>query len=58
MQGKTGGREVTTKDEMVGWHHRLSRHEFEQAPGVGSPGKPAVLQSMGSQIVGYDERLN
>ena len=20
---------------MVGWHHRLSEHEFEQAPGVG-----------------------
>ena len=25
----------TTKDEMVGWHHQLDRHEFEQAPGVG-----------------------
>ena len=25
----------TTEDEMVGWHHRLSGHEFEQAPGVG-----------------------
>ena len=23
------------QDEMVGWHHRLNRHEFEQAPGVG-----------------------
>ena len=22
-----------TEDEMVGWHHRLNRHEFEQAPG-------------------------
>ena len=21
-----------TKDEMVGWHHRLDGHEFEQAP--------------------------
>ena len=20
---------------MVGWHHRLNRYEFEQAPGVG-----------------------
>ena len=20
---------------MVGWHHRLDEHEFEQAPGVG-----------------------
>ena len=24
-----------TEDEMVGWHHRLNGHEFEQAPGVG-----------------------
>ena len=24
-----------TEDEMVGWHHWLDRHEFEQAPGVG-----------------------
>ena len=22
-----------TEDEMVGWHHRLNGHEFEQAPG-------------------------
>ena len=25
----------TTEDEMVGWHHWLNGHEFEQAPGVG-----------------------
>jgi len=25
----------TTEDEMVGWHHQLDEHEFEQAPGVG-----------------------
>ena len=24
-----------TKVEMVGWHHRLYRHEFEQALGLG-----------------------
>ena len=24
----------TTEDEMVGWHHQLDGHEFEQAPGV------------------------
>ena len=22
-----------TEDEMVGWHHRLNGHEFEQVPG-------------------------
>ena len=30
-----GGREGTTEDEMVGWHHRLDGHEFEQAQGDG-----------------------
>ena len=24
-----------TEDGMVGWHYRLSGHEFEQAPGIG-----------------------
>ena len=27
-----------TEDEMVGWHHRLNGHEFEQTPG-GSEGQ-------------------
>ena len=45
----------TTEDEMAGWHHRLNGHEFDQAPGIGDgPGKPGVLQSMGSQRVGRD----
>ena len=25
----------TAEDEMFGWHHRVDRHEFEYAPGVG-----------------------
>ena len=24
-----------TEDEVVGWHHRLNGHEFEQTPGDG-----------------------
>ena len=24
-----------TEDKIIGWHHRLDAHEFEQAPGVG-----------------------
>ena len=39
---------------MVGRHHRLDEHEFEQALGVGDSGKPGVLQSMESQRVGHD----
>ena len=30
--GKDWGQEETD-DEMVGWHHRLNKHEFEQTPG-------------------------
>ena len=44
----------TTEDEMVGWHHQLNGHEFEQALGVGDAGKPGMLQSMGMQRVGHD----
>ena len=36
MLGKIEGKEKeTTEDEIVGWHHRLDGHEFEQALGVG-----------------------
>ena len=31
---KAGG-EGDDRDEMVGWHHQLDGHEFEQTPGVG-----------------------
>ena len=39
---------------MVGWHHQLDGHEFEQALGAGDGRKPGVLQSMGLQRVGHD----
>ena len=29
------GREGVTEGEMVGMHHQLKGHEFEQTPGVG-----------------------
>ena len=37
MLGKIEGKEEKwmTEDEMVGWHHQLDGHEFEQALGVG-----------------------
>ena len=36
MLGKTEGRRRRqTEDEMVGWHHQLDGHEFEQALGAG-----------------------
>ena len=35
---------------MVGWHHGLNEHEFEQALGVGDGRKPGMLQSVGSRL--------
>ena len=43
-----------TEDEMVGWHHRLDGHGFEKLQELVLAGRPSVLQSMGSQTVGYD----
>ena len=56
MLGKTEGRRRGQQDEMVGWHHRLSGHEFEQTLGdSGGQGSLACcMRSMGSQRVGHD----
>ena len=32
------GQKRTKQDEMVGWHHQLNGHEFEQAPRDGGQG--------------------
>ena len=40
---------------MVGWHHQLNGHQFEQTPRVGDgQGQLGVLQSMGSQRVRHN----
>ena len=53
--GKDWGLEkVMTEDEMVGWHHWLNGHEFEQTlRDGGRTGKPGVLQSIGLQTLGH-----
>ena len=43
-----------TEDETIGWHHRLSGHEFEQAPGVGDGQGSLVCCSPWSRRVGHD----
>ena len=49
----------TTEDEMVGWHHRLNGHEFEQAPGVGDgQGSLACCSPWGRKESDMTERLN
>ena len=55
--GKDGGQEEkgVPEDEIVGWHHRLDGHEFEQAPwDIEGQGSLAMLQFMGSQRAGHD----
>ena len=48
-----------TEDEMVGWHHRLYRHEFEWTPGVGDgQGGLVCCSSWGHKESDMTERLN
>ena len=45
----------TTENEMVGWHHQLFGHEFEQALGVGDgQGSLACCSSWGCKEFGHD----
>ena len=49
----------TTEDEMVGWHHWLNGHEFEQAPGVGvGQGSLACCSLWGCKESDTSEWLN
>ena len=48
-----------TEGGMVGWHHRLDGHEFEQAPGVGDgQGSLACCSPRGYEESDTTERLN
>ena len=47
------------EDEMVGWHHRLDGHEFEQAPGVvDGQGSLVCCSPWGRKELDMTERLN
>ena len=49
----------TIGDEMIGWHHQLDGHEFEQAPGVGDGQRSLACYSpWGHKESGTTERLN
>ena len=61
VAGKDWGQEEkgTTEDEMVGWHHQLNGHEFEQAPGVGyGQGILACCSPWGHKELDMTEWLN
>ena len=49
----------TTEDEMVGWHHQLNGHDFEQAPGVGEgQGGPVCCSPWGHKEPDMTEELD
>ena len=61
MLGKDGKQEEkgTTEDEMVGWHHQLNGHKFEQALGVGDGQRSlACCSPWGRKELDMTERLN
>ena len=48
-----------TEDEMVGWHHQLDGHEFEQAVGAGDEqGDLACCSPWGRKESDTTEQLN
>ena len=59
--GKEWGQEEkgATEDEMVGWHHRLNGHEFEQTPRDGEgQGSLGCCSPWGHKESDTTERLN
>ena len=49
----------TTEDEMVGWHHRVNGHEFEQTPGDSKgQGILARCSPWGHRELNTTKRLN
>ena len=61
MLGKIGGRRRRGRqeDEMVGWHHWLNGHEFEQTPGDGEgQGSLACCSPWGRKLLDMTEKLN
>ena len=55
MQKETG----VVKDEMVGWHHRLNGHEFEQTSENGEgQGSLACCSPRGHKESDVTEQLN
>ena len=59
--GKDGGQEEkrVAEDEMVGWHHQLNGHEFEQTLGDGEgQGSLVCWRSRGCKELDMTERLN
>ena len=59
MLAKTEGKRKGQQDEMIGWHHQLDGHEFDQAPGDGEgQGSLARCRPWGRKELDTTERLS
>ena len=47
-----------TEDEMVGWHHRLNGHDFEQLGDSGGQGSLVCYSLLGLEESDKTEQLN
>ena len=56
VPGKDWGQEEkgATEDKIIGWHHQLNGHEFEQAPGDSGGRESVVCFSPWNCRVGHD----
>ena len=57
MLGKIEGRRRKGQQRMVGWHHQLDGHEFEQALGIGD-GQGLCYSPWGLKESDKTEQLN
>ena len=57
MLGKIEGRRRKGQQRMVGWHHQLDGHEFEQALGIGD-GQGLCYSPWGLKETDKTEQLN
>ena len=48
----------TTEDKMVGWHHQVNGHEFEQTPGDTGQGSLVCCSPWGHKELDTTEWLN
>ena len=51
LENTEGKRRRGQQDAMVGWHHQLNGHEFEQTPGDSEgQGSPACCSPWGHRV--------
>ena len=59
MEGGRQEEKRMAENKMIGWHHRLDGHDFEQAPGIADgQGSLACCSPWGHKESDMTEQLN